>query len=217
MNTRITILALSIGVGAVAAGCAALAPTPDYSAAFEQMMKSSFRDQGIVKVDRLKQDEADAACSQTLGAPMPEAKAKAIEAAELKTLKLPSDGRFLGDWREGEKLAQNGRGMTWTDSSSATSANGGNCYNCHQLSKAELSYGTIGPSLYRYGRNRGVTDIASPAAQPMIEYTWIRVYNAKAFSACSTMPRFGHEGMLDTAQIADLMSLLLDPQSPVNQ
>ncbi len=31
------------------------------------------------------------------------------------------------------------------------------------------------------------------------------------------MPRFGHAGMLDTTQIGDLMSLLLDPKSPVNQ
>ena len=65
---------------------------------------------------------------------------------------------ILGDWREGEKLAQNGRGMTWTDKSAAPAANGGNCYNCHQISKAEISFGTIGPSLYNYGKTRGVTD-----------------------------------------------------------
>jgi sulfur-oxidizing protein SoxX len=31
------------------------------------------------------------------------------------------------------------------------------------------------------------------------------------------MPRFGHMGILDEGQIRNLMSLLLDPRSPVNQ
>ena len=31
------------------------------------------------------------------------------------------------------------------------------------------------------------------------------------------MPRFGHAGLLDEDQIRDLMALLLDPKSPVNQ
>jgi sulfur-oxidizing protein SoxX len=31
------------------------------------------------------------------------------------------------------------------------------------------------------------------------------------------MPRFGHAGLLNEQQLRDLMSLLLDPRSPVNQ
>ncbi len=38
------------------------------------------------------------------------------------SVKWPAGGRYFGDWREGEKLAQNGRGMTWTDPSAATSS-----------------------------------------------------------------------------------------------
>jgi len=203
------------------AGCAAHAPAPapaiDYDAATQQMMKSSFRDQGIATVDRLQQDEADAACSKAQGAPLPEAQRVAIEAANMKTVRMPSDGQFLGDWKVGEQLAQNGRGMTWTDASTATSSNGGNCYNCHQITKAEISYGTIGPSLYQYGKLRGVTDPASPAARPIVEYTWAKLWNAKATNACSDMPRFGHNKLLDEAQLKNLMALLLDPKSPVNQ
>jgi hypothetical protein len=41
-------------------------------------------------------------------------------------------------------------------------ANGGNCYNCHQISKEEISFGTIGPSLYNYGKLRGVTTRTAP-------------------------------------------------------
>ena len=210
------------GVGASAAvallaSCASVVGTPDYDALVAGMMKSSFRDQGIAKVERLQQDASDAECSAALDKPLSEARAKAIEGMNLKTVKMPSDGKFIGDWREGEKLAQDGRGMTWTDASTATSANGGNCYNCHQIGKSEISFGTIGPSLYKYGNLRGVADPASPASRAIVEYTWGKLYNARAYNACSSMPRFGHGGMLDETQIRHLMALLLDPKSPVNQ
>lgn len=197
------------------AGCAAKAPAPDYDALTAQMMATSFTDKGIAKVDRLQQDAADAACSKALGQPLPEAQAAALQQAEMKTVRMPADGRFIGDWRAGEKLAQDGRGMTWSDKSAKE--NGGNCYNCHQLTSAEISYGTIGPSLYHYGRNRGVTDPDSATARPVLEYTWTKLWNAKAFNACSGMPRFGHLGLLDETQLKDLMALILDPKSPVNQ
>jgi sulfur-oxidizing protein SoxX len=213
-----THIAMAAGAAAlVLAGCAAIEPAPDYDALTAQMMKASFRDQGIAKVDRLQQDASNEACSEAEGKPLPAAQAQAIEAANLKTVKPPSDGTYLGDWKEGEKLAQNGRGMTWTDKSAAPSANGANCYNCHQISKSEISYGTIGPSLYQYGKVRGVSDPSSPAAKPIVEYTWGKLYNAKAYNACSGMPRFGHAGLLDEKQLKHLMALLLDPKSPVNQ
>ncbi len=179
------------------------------------MMSGSFRDQGIAKVDRLTQDRANIECSKTNGGPLTPALAQAIEAENLKAVKMPVSGSFIGDWKEGEKIAQSGRGMTWTDASTASKDVGGNCYNCHQISKAEISYGTIGPSLYQYGKLRGVSDPASDAAKPIVTYTWQKLANAKAFNACSDMPRFGH--MLDEKQMQDLMALLLDPKSPVNQ
>ena len=209
--------AIAAALAAMLAGCASVAPAPNYDALLGEMMKASFRDQGIATVDRLQQDASNAECSASEGKALTEARTKAIEAANLATVKMPADGKFIGDWKEGEKLAQNGRGMTWSDPSAATSANGGNCYNCHKLSNAEISYGTIGPSLYNYGKIRGVDDPASPASKPIVEYTWGKLYNAKAFNACSGMPRFGHAGMLDETQLKHLMALLLDPKSPVNQ
>jgi sulfur-oxidizing protein SoxX len=196
-------------------GCAITPPVDD--ASVQQMMTSSFRDQGIAKVDRLQQDPTDAACSKAQGQPLPAATRQALEAANLETIRPPADGRYLGDWREGEKLAQNGRGMTWSDPSAASSANGGNCYNCHQLSKSEISYGTLGPSLYNYAKLRGIADPASPEAKPIVEYTWGKLWNAKAYNACSGMPRFGHNKLMDETQLKNLMALLLDPKSPVNQ
>jgi sulfur-oxidizing protein SoxX len=148
---------------------------------------------------------------------LPAAQARAIEAENLATVKPPPDGIYLGDWKKGETLAQDGRGMTWTDKSAEPKANGGNCYNCHQIGKAEISYGTIGPSLTNYAKTHGASDPASPAAKALVDYTWGKLYNARAYNACSNMPRFGHMKLLDEAQMKDLMALLLDPKSPVNQ
>ena len=194
------------------AGCATSAGTQEIDQLAQRIIASSFREQGIAKLDRLMQDEVQQACSGET--PPTEAVTKRLEATQLASVKWPADGVYLGDWREGEKLAQNGRGMTWTDPEGVPA--GGNCYNCHQLSKAEISYGTIGPSLYLYGKLRGVTDPAAPAASEMVRYTWGKLWNAKATHACSNMPRFGHAGVLTPAQLRDLMALLLDPKSPVN-
>lgn len=198
-------------------GSAAADSASDLDKRTAEVLRHSFRDQGIATVDRLVQDEANRLCSEAdrRGQPLDEKTAKHIEAANMKTVRWPSDGKFIGDWREGEKIAQNGRGLTWTDS--ANTPNGGNCYNCHQISKEEISFGTLGPSLYHYGKLRGVSDPASEAAKPIVEYTWGKLWNARAYNACSHMPRVGHSGILDEKQIRDVMGLLLDPQSPVNR
>ena len=198
-------------------GCASVDSSANLDELTKQAVASSFRDQGIAKVDRLQQDESNAACSaaDVAGVPLDAKRSAAIEAASLKTVQWPKDGNLVGDWKEGEKIAQNGRGMTWTDK--AGSANGGNCYNCHQISKEEISFGTLGPSLYNYGKIRGITDPGSAESKAIVEYTWGKVWNAKAYNACSGMPRFGHAGILTEAQVRDVVALLVDPKSPVNR
>ena len=208
-------LAACAAVSALLAGCATGPSEAELDRQAIAAVQSSFRDQGIAKVDRIKQDLGQAACSSDK--PPSDAVAERITAEALATVKWPAGGQYFGDFREGERIAQSGRGMTWTDTSAATSANGGNCYNCHQISKQEISHGTLGPSLVQYGKNRGITDLMAATAQAIIEYTWMKIYNGKTFNACSNMPRFGHGGLLDEKQMAHLMSLLLDPRSPVNQ
>jgi sulfur-oxidizing protein SoxX len=211
-----------LALAAAAAGCASL-PGSSLPSSAEldrlavQAAKASFRDEGLVKTDRLVQDDANRECSaaDVAGRPIDPQVARQIEAANLKMIKWPSDGKFLGDWKAGEQIAQSGRGLTWTDD--AKVANGGNCYNCHQITKEEISFGTIGPSLYNYGKLRGVTDPNSPASRQMVEYTWGKIWNAKAYSACSNMPRAGHGGILTEQQVKHIVALLLDPQSPVNK
>jgi len=180
------------------------------TAAMDKAIVGSFRGEGIVSVEAITQDETQALCSDPkLATGKAGAKRRAaIEAENLATILPPYDGVYLGDWKEGEKVAQSGRGATWTDKSSTV--NGGGCYNCHQISKAEVSHGTIGPSLLGYGKTRG-----NSAA--VVEYTWGKMYNAKAYNACSAMPRIGHFNLLTEKQMKDVMALLLDPASPVNQ
>lgn len=199
------------------AACSSLPSSADIDALTARIVERSFRDEGIVKTSVLAIDETLEACNQAdvSGKPIDEATEKRLMEANLKTIRWPLDGKFLGNWREGEKLAQSGRGLTFTDS--ASTPNGGNCYNCHQITKEEISFGTIGPSLYNYGKLRGVTDPSSTEARAMIEYTWGKIWNSKAYNVCSNMPRAGHKGILGESQIRDIMALLLDPKSPVNQ
>lgn len=216
-NLRARAFGLSVISLFVLASCAAI-PSANETAtneAMQAMLKTSFRDQGQAEVSRLVQDPASAQCSaaDVTGKDLDKKAADAIEAAGLKAIKPPSNGQYLGDFKQGETIAQSGRGATWSDAKG--SANGGNCYNCHQMSKQELSFGTLGPSLYNYGKLRGVSDPNSAAAKPIVEYTWNKIMNSKAYNACSNMPRFSH--LLSEDQVRHIMALLLDPKSPVNQ
>ena len=217
MKLKMRHVVAALAVVAAVGGCASLPSSAELDQIAAQAAKSSFRDEGPVKIDRLAQDDSNRECSaaQVEGRPLDPARAKAIETANLKAVKWPSDGKFLGDWKAGEQIAQNGRGLTWTDDEKV--AIGGNCYNCHQITREEISFGTIGPSLYQYGKLRGVTDPNSPSAKPIVEYTWGKIWNSKAYNACSNMPRAGHAGILNEQQVRNIVALLLDPQSPVNK
>ena len=204
-----------ISLACVASSGASLAQQAD--AALQKTLNASFRAEGQAGMDRLLQDEANRLCSQAdaSGKTVSDEDAERIRQSSFKAIAWPTDGQFFGDFKLGEKLAQDGRGKTWSDKPG--SENGGNCYNCHQISKSEISYGTLGPSLYNYGKLRGVSDVNSATAKPVIDYTWGKLWNPRAYNACSSMPRFGHNSLLTQAQLKHLMSLLLDPQSPVNQ
>jgi sulfur-oxidizing protein SoxX len=177
---------------------------------FNKMMKDGFRAEGIAGLDRIQQDETQKFCSDPVFASGEKGQAmrEKIQKINMDSIKQPSDGKYIGDWKKGEAIAQSGRGATWTDK--ADTPIGGGCYNCHQIDNKEISYGTIGPSLWNYGKMRG-------NSQELIVYTWNRINNSKAYNACSNMPRFAHFKLLNEQQIQDLMALLLDPTSPVNQ
>jgi sulfur-oxidizing protein SoxX len=172
------------------------------------IMTASFRAKGQATLARLEQDRTQKLCSVAANSPVPPAVSKEVLAINLATIRYPADGQYLGDWKKGEEIAQSGVGKQFSDDPLKPS--GGNCYACHQLTKQEIAYGNLGPSLYNYGKTRGTSEAIK-------KYTWGKVFNSDAFSACSTMPRFGHMGILTEAQMKDVVALLLDPQSPVNQ
>jgi sulfur-oxidizing protein SoxX len=197
---------ITLAMGLFCALPAAWAANDALYADFKAMMDSSFQSNGIAAKHRMYQLNFQKACS---GEKEPSKKEmQAIEAAQLKTIRYPADGKYLGDWKEGEKIAISGRGLTWTDKTRFD--NGGGCYNCHQMSHKEISYGTIGPSLLEYGKVRGSSD-------EIIKYTWGKIYNAKAYNACSNMPRNGDAEILTEQQMKHLMAYLFDPASPVNK
>jgi sulfur-oxidizing protein SoxX len=186
------------------AACASTPSDQEISAQALKTLKGSFKERGQAKLDRLDQDETQRLCSAAVTKDV----SSHIEKINTASLRYPADGKLMGDWREGEKIAQSGRGKQFSDN--PKQAAGGNCYACHQLSKQEISYGTIGPSLYHFGRIRGNT----AATQ---RYAYAKVYNPQAFTACSNMPRFGHNGILTEEQLRHVVALLLDPDSPVNK
>ena len=110
--------------------------------------------------------------------------------------------------RSGERLAQNGYGGRHTDDPKL--AVGGNCYACHQLSKTEVSFGTMGPPLDEYGKIRKYAE-ATPR-RPTSRSTTRR--------RCSPAPTCRGSDTTSTSteqQIKDIVALLFDPESPVNK
>lgn len=171
------------------------------------LMKRDFKATGIAGLERLDEDRVQATCNHSGNNPPSDVLTR-LQQEQMATVKFLADGNLMGDWKNGEKIAQNGRGFTWRDKPG--NAPGGGCYNCHQIGPNEASFGSIGTSLYQFGKIRGYT-------AEMQKYVYSKIYNAKAFNLCSEMPRFGYVGALSEAQIKDLVALLMDPESEVNK
>jgi L-cysteine S-thiosulfotransferase len=189
-------------------------PTAEESLA---AIKSSFNERGIAKLDRLDQTEIQRICSEAnmAGKEVDKKLAEKIQTALYEKIPYPADGKYVGDWREGERIAQNGRGMQFSDAAGVP--NGANCYACHQISPQEISFGNQGPSLLKYGAIRQVKDPNAKESEAIVKYTWARIWNTHSVNLCSNMPRFGDAGILTTEQVKHVMALLLSPDSPVNK
>ena len=172
----------------------------------QEVLKRDFHARGQATMERVVQDGVQRVCTESGDNP-PAALAKALEADQMKTIAFPQ-GSLLGSWQRGERIAQGGRGLTWSDRAGAPGE--GSCYNCHEIGPQESSFGTLGPSLRGFGKARG-------SGVEMQRYVYGKIYNAKAYNLCSPMPRLGFSGTLSEEQIRDLVGLLLDPASPVNQ
>jgi sulfur-oxidizing protein SoxX len=212
MNKKTVIgLAAMVGVAGLIGCATSLGDTKAGAEAVKrtaEVMRASFASKGIASIDRLNQDDVQRLCTEYADKKLPPDVAEKIQQAQLASIKKPASGKLIGDWKAGEKIAQEGRGFQFSDA--ADGPKGGNCYACHQITAQEISYGNLGPSLYHYGKLRGQSDA-------VVEYTYNKVYNSHAYSACSNMPRFGYQQILSPEQIADVVGLLLDPASPANK
>lgn len=180
----------------------------DPAAARRAVILGSFEPKGQAGLDRLDQNEMQRICSEYEGRPLPTDLAQKIIDAATAAVVFPADGNYFGNWRTGEWIAKTGTGLQQNDD--PKQPNGGNCYACHQMAPEEIAFGTLAPPLDQYGKIRGTSE-------PMLKYTWTRLWNSHAYNACSHMPRFGEAGILSEQQLKDVMAYLFDPESPVNQ
>src|SRR3954465_3097817 len=89
--------------------------------------RASFHPKGQAGLDRLEQDEVQKLCTEySDGRAMPAQVARRIEQPQLATIHYPADGKLVGDWKAGEKIAQSGIGKQYSDDPSVVA--GGNCY-----------------------------------------------------------------------------------------
>ena len=173
----------------------------------EAIVKGTFKSAPEAWQVRVQQDETQKVCSQYRN-DLPATEFEKVQKRELATIAYPADGNVLGDWKNGEKVAQTGVGGQFSDGPDTVA--GGNCYACHQMKKAELSYGTLGPSLLEYGKIRKFD--AKEAKQ-----AYAKIFNAQSVQPCSNMPRFGVHKFLTEQQMKDVTAYLFDPESPVNK
>lgn len=207
MNTsRFLLLAIT---AALVTACANPPDAPEVAKAAPPAatLADSFHPQGQAGLDRLQQNTMQKICSEYEGKAIPDDLAKQIIDEATAAVRFPADGNYFGDWKNGEKIAKTGTGLQSSDDPAVP--NGGNCYACHQMAAEEMAYGTLGLSLAEYGKLRG-------SSEPILQYTWTRLWNAHAYNPCSHMPRFGDAGILTEQQLKDVMAYLFDPTSPVN-
>lgn len=208
MKRVLTLAALVFAAGSLTttayAQTAAKAPDP---ALVDAYMKSTFGKAPPEWQARIEPDETLKTCNAYHNE-VPSAEANKITTRELARVVYPADSKFLGNWKEGAKIANNGRGGQFSDPPDTVA--GGNCYACHQMEQKEVSYGTLGPSLTNYGKDRKYDP-------QEIKNAFTKVYDSQAVFACSNMPRFGVNKVLSEQQIKDIVAFLFDPESPVNK
>lgn len=204
--SRMLLIVMLVASAALLNPLGVTAAEPSSAETLHAVMKRSMRAKNQAGLDRLQQTEVQAACSRPRTEPLEPERYKTLRARLAAAVQLPEDGRYLGDWKRGEAIAQSGRGLQYSDDPSQP--NGGNCYACHQLDPAEVAYGNIGLSLTNYG--------ARGRSPEVLEYTWTKIWDPHVYMPCSHMPRFGASGILTMEQLRDVMAYLLDPDSPVN-
>jgi L-cysteine S-thiosulfotransferase len=210
MNIRKRV-ALPVLLIASAVGCASLPSAEKTVAQAEQMISTAYSGMPEVLTERAVQDASQKLCSKGPSGKLTSDEAALIVKSARASMKYPASGKLIGDWKVGEQLVSNGVGMRVREGRvEQVKQNGALCTNCHALDPKDVNVGNLGPSLIGYGTQRG-------RSEAMIKYTYEKIYNAWVYYPCSNMPRLGNNGYLTPDQITQVVSYLLDAESPVNK
>ncbi len=110
---RTTSLLLVASVLVPSAAAAQTEPKAD-PARVEQAVKDGWRNAPPEWQARLVPDETMKQCSAHENSP-PQAVFETIQKRETGAIRYPDDGKLVGDWQRGEKIAQSGYGLRFTD------------------------------------------------------------------------------------------------------
>jgi sulfur-oxidizing protein SoxX len=176
----------------------------------EQMVREAYPGMPETLTRRTAQDVDQRVCSKAAEVKLSSDEAAQIVESARASMKYPADGRVMGDWKVGERLANNAAGMRVREGRvEKVNEVGALCINCHVLDPREVNAGNLGPSLSGYGTRHGNSEAAA-------KYAYEKIYNPWLYYPCSNMPRLGHNGYLTPEQIAHVVAYLVDPLSPVN-
>ena len=103
----------SISAITLLASCATPAISLPSAAELLATLKGSFSERGPAKLDRLDQNEVQRICSEAdkTGKAVDDVTRKKIETALYAGIPYPTDAKYIGNWQEGEKIAQDGTGL----------------------------------------------------------------------------------------------------------
>jgi sulfur-oxidizing protein SoxX len=200
-----------LGVPAlIAAGCATF-PDPATTRQIAEKMVGEGFTTSPAHAKRLVQDRSQQICSKIADTKLTQEEAAEVVKLARESIQYPASGKFVGDWKAGDRLAHDGAGdRILRGKIEKRKENGGLCQNCHALAPGEINVGNVGPGLTGYGLQRG-------NSEAIAKLTYERIYNAWAYSPCSNMPRLGATGHLTPEQITHMVAYLIDPQSPINK
>ena len=147
-------------------------------------------------------------CSQYRNVP-PKAVADAIVAREKAAIVYPADGKLMGDWKKGEKLAQSGYGWRFTDyPPRAAERRQLLCLPPARRQGAELRHAGAEPA----GVRQDPQDSPRPTSRPSTSGSTTRMPRSRA----RTCPAWGQQ-VPYVDQIKDLVAYVMSPESPVNK
>ena len=83
------------------------------------VLRASMKDKNQATLARVEQDDVQRFCSKPRSEPGDLDTMNAIRAKSMAAVKHPADGKYLGDWQAGAEVANNGRGLQYSDDPSA--------------------------------------------------------------------------------------------------